>query len=116
MYEVGTVIAKQLARLGVQVNFAPDSDVNNNPLNPVIGDRSFGEDRYNVALKGLMYMNALQDNNIIACGKHFPGHGDVDADSHVTLPVVNNSYSHLDSVELFPFKVLMNEGLGSVTK
>lgn len=114
VYLIGDVIAKQLKRLGVQVNFAPDIDVNNNPDNPVIGDRSFGEDKYNVALKGLMYMNGLQDNNIIACGKHFPGHGDVDADSHVTLPVVNHSYAHLDSLELYPFKVLMNEGLGSI--
>lgn len=59
-------------------------------------------------------MNALQDNNILACGKHFPGHGDVDADSHVTMPVVNHSYAHLDSLEFYPFKILMNEGLGSV--
>lgn len=114
VYEVGTVIAQQLKRLGVHVNFAPVIDVNNNPKNPVIGDRSFGEDKYNVALKGLMYMNALQDNNIIACGKHFPGHGDVDADSHVTMPVVNHSYAHLDSLELVPFKILMNEGIGSI--
>lgn len=114
VYEVGTVIAQQLKRLGVHVNFAPDIDVNNNPKNPVIGDRSFGEDKYNVALKGLMYMNALQDNHVIACGKHFPGHGDVDADSHLTLPVVNHPYSHLDTLEFFPFKILMNEGLGSI--
>ncbi|HMX04100.1 MAG TPA: glycoside hydrolase family 3 N-terminal domain-containing protein [Chitinophagales bacterium] len=114
VYEVGTVIAQQLKRLGVHVNFAPDIDINNNPNNPVIGDRSFGENKYNVALKGLMYMNALQDNHIVACGKHFPGHGDVDADSHLTLPVVNHPYNHLDTVEFFPFKVLMNEGLGSI--
>ncbi len=114
VYEVGTIIAQQLKRLGVHVNFAPDIDINNNYKNPVIGDRSFGEDKYNVALKGLMYMNALQDNHILACGKHFPGHGDVDADSHVTMPVVNHSYQHLDSLEFYPFKILMNEGLGSV--
>ena len=114
VYEVGTEIARELKRLGVHVNFAPDIDINNNPKNPVIGDRAFGEDKYNVALKGLMYMNALQDNQIIACGKHFPGHGDVDADSHVTLPVVKHSYQHLDTLEFFPFKILMNEGLGSV--
>ncbi|MBK8345577.1 MAG: hypothetical protein IPL12_21205 [Bacteroidetes bacterium] len=114
VYEVGTIIAQQLKRLGVHVNFAPDIDINNNYKNPVIGDRAFGEDKYNVALKGLMYMNALQDNHILACGKHFPGHGDVDADSHVTMPVVNHSYQHLDSLEFYPFKILMNEGLGSV--
>ena len=114
VYEVGTLIAQQLKRLGVHCNFAPDIDINNNPKNPVIGDRSFGENKYNVALKGLMYMNALQDNNILACGKHFPGHGDVSTDSHVTLPIINHSYAHLDSLELFPFKILMNEGLGSI--
>jgi len=114
VYQAGTVIANQLKRLGVHVSFSPVIDVNNNPKNPVIGDRSFGEDKLNVALKGLAYMNALQDRQIIACGKHFPGHGDVDADSHVSLPVINHSYAHLDSLELYPFKVLMNEGLGSV--
>lgn len=114
VYQTGVVIAKQLQRLGVHVSFSPDVDVNNNPNNPVIGDRSFGEDKFNVALKGLMYMQALQDNSIIACAKHFPGHGDVDADSHKTLPVINHSYAHLDSLELYPFKVLMNEGVGSI--
>ncbi|MEZ5014107.1 MAG: glycoside hydrolase family 3 N-terminal domain-containing protein [Chitinophagales bacterium] len=114
VYAAGDVIAKQLKRLGVHVDFAPVVDINNNPANPVIGDRSFGEDRQNVALKGLMYMHALQDNHIIACAKHFPGHGDVTADSHKTLPVVNHNYHHLDSLELYPFKVLMNDGLGSV--
>ena len=114
VYEVGEQIAQQLKRLGVHCNFAPVIDVNNNPQNPVIGDRSFGENKYNVALKGLMYMNAMQDNNILACGKHFPGHGDVSTDSHVTLPIINHSYGHLDTLELFPFKILMNEGLGSI--
>ena len=114
VYEVGELIAQQLKRLGVHCNFAPVIDVNNNPQNPVIGDRSFGENKYNVALKGLMYMNAMQDNNILACGKHFPGHGDVSTDSHVTLPIINHSYAHLDTLELFPFKILMNEGLGSI--
>ncbi len=114
VYEAGSIIAKQLKRLGVHVNFAPVIDVNNNVNNPVIGDRSFGEDKINVALKGVAYMNALQENGIIACGKHFPGHGDTDADSHVSLPVINHSYKRLDSLELFPFKILMNEGLGSI--
>lgn len=114
VYQTGEVIAKQLRRLGVHVSFSPVVDINNNPLNPVIGDRSFGEDKLNVALKGLMYMQALQDNQIIACAKHFPGHGDVDADSHKTLPVINHSYAHLDSLEFYPFKVLMNEGVGSI--
>lgn len=114
VYQAGSIIAEQLKRLGVQINFAPDIDINNNPKNPVIGDRSFGEDKYNVALKGIAYMNSMQNNGIIACGKHFPGHGDVDADSHLTLPVINKSKAQLDTLELYPFKVLMNEGLGSI--
>lgn len=114
VYQAGSIIAGQLKRLGVHVSFSPVVDINNNPKNPVIGDRSFGEDKYNVALKGLMYMNALQDNGVIACGKHFPGHGDVETDSHLTLPVINHSYAQLDTLEFFPFKILMNEGLGSI--
>lgn len=114
IYDAGALIAAQLSRLGVQVNFAPDIDVNNNINNPVIGDRSFGEDRFNVALKGLAYMNGMQENHILACGKHFPGHGDVTTDSHLTLPVINHDRKRLDSIELYPFKVLMNEGLGSI--
>ncbi len=114
IYRSGAEIARQLKRLGVQVNFAPVIDINNNPRNPVIGDRSFGEDKYNVALKGLAYMNGLQENGIIACGKHFPGHGDTDADSHKTLPVITHSRDRLDTLELFPFNILMQQGLGSI--
>ncbi len=114
VYQTGEVIAEQLRRLGVHVSFSPVVDINNNPLNPVIGDRSFGEDKYNVTLKGLMYMQALQDHRVIACAKHFPGHGDVDSDSHKTLPVINHSYAHLDSLEFYPFKVLMSQGVGSI--
>jgi len=114
IYRAGKAIAGQLKRLGVQVNFAPVIDVNNNPNNPVIGDRSFGEDKYNVALKGLAYQNGLQENGIIACGKHFPGHGDTDADSHKTLPVINHSRARLDTLELFPFSIMMQQGLGSI--
>lgn len=114
IYYTGKEIARQLTRLGVQVSFSPVIDINNNPKNPVIGDRSFGEDKFNVALKGLAYMNGLQENGILACGKHFPGHGDTDADSHKTLPVINHSRERLDSLELFPFSILMNQGLGSI--
>lgn len=114
VYYAGKEIAAQLKRLGVHVSFAPVIDINNNPKNPVIGDRSFGEDKFNVALKGVAYMNGLQENGIIACGKHFPGHGDTDADSHHSLPIINQTRQRLDSLELYPYKVLMNEGLGSV--
>ncbi len=114
IYQTGKAIAEQLKRLGVQVNFAPVVDINNNPKNPVIGDRSFGEDKYNVTLKGLAYMNGLQENGVIACAKHFPGHGDTDADSHKTLPVISHSRNRLDTLELFPFSVMMQQGLGSI--
>jgi beta-N-acetylhexosaminidase len=114
IYYAGQEIARQLVRLGVQVSFSPVIDINNNPNNPVIGDRSFGEDKFNVALKGIAYMNGLQENGILACGKHFPGHGDTDADSHKTLPVINHSRERLDTLELFPFSILMNQGLGSI--
>ncbi len=114
VYRFGAEAARQLKALGVHISFSPVIDINNNPLNPVIGDRSFGEDRINVALKGLAYMEGLQDNGVLACGKHFPGHGDTDTDSHHALPVIRHSWSRLDSVELYPFKVLMSQGLASV--
>ena len=114
VYRFGSEVGRQLKRLGVHINFAPVIDVNNNPNNPVIGDRSFGEDRYNVARKGLAYMDGLQDQRVLACGKHFPGHGDTDVDSHHGLPVIKHDWERLDSVELYPFKVLMRQGLGSV--
>ncbi|MBC8045740.1 MAG: serine hydrolase, partial [Fimbriimonadaceae bacterium] len=114
IYNTGKIIANQLKRLGVQVSFSPVIDINNNINNPVIGDRSFGEDKFNVALKAIAYMNGLQENGIIACGKHFPGHGDVSSDSHLTLPVINHNKARLDTMELYPFKVLINEGLGSI--
>lgn len=114
IYDMGVEIARQTKRLGMQVNFAPDIDINNNPLNPVIGNRSFGENKYNVTNKALMYMKGMQDNHILACGKHFPGHGDTDSDSHKTLPTIKSSRARLDSLELFPFKKLIDQGLGSI--
>lgn len=114
IYEMGAEIARQTKRLGMQVNFAPDIDINNNPLNPVIGNRSFGEDKYNVTKKAIMYMKGMQDNNVLACGKHFPGHGDTDSDSHKTLPTIKASRARLDSLELYPFKELIAQGLGSM--
>jgi beta-glucosidase-like glycosyl hydrolase/CubicO group peptidase (beta-lactamase class C family) len=114
IYEMGVEIARQTKRLGMQVNFAPDIDINNNPLNPVIGNRSFGENKYNVATKAIMYMKGMQDNHVLACGKHFPGHGDTDSDSHKTLPTIKASRARLDTLELYPFKELISQGLGSM--
>ncbi len=114
IFEMGKEVARQCRRIGVQVNFAPVVDINSNPKNPVIGERSFGEDRYNVASKCYAYMLGLQDGNVMACAKHFPGHGDTDVDSHQDLPVINHSRSLIDSMDLFPFKVLTQHGVQSV--
>ncbi|MFT4154678.1 glycoside hydrolase family 3 N-terminal domain-containing protein [Parafilimonas sp.] len=113
-YEVGKAIGDQCKRIGIQVNYAPVVDINNNPNNPVINFRSFGEDRYKVALLGTQLMRGMQEENVMACAKHFPGHGDVSVDSHLDLPVISKSFGALDSLELYPFKALFNEGVGSV--
>lgn len=114
IYEMGAEIARQSKRMGIQVNFAPVVDVNNNPNNPVIGFRSFGEDKRNVTSKALAYMKGMQEHQVLASAKHFPGHGDTEVDSHYGLPVINFSRQRLESLELYPFKTLMKEGLGSV--
>ncbi len=114
IYDMGAEVARQCKRLGVHVNFAPVVDINNNPDNPVINDRSFGEDRYNVTAKSYMYAMGMQDNGLMACAKHFPGHGDTDVDSHLDLPVINHDFNRLDSVELYPFKVMAQHGLQSM--
>ena len=114
IYEMGQQIADQCKLLGIHINFAPVIDINNNPKNPVINNRSFGELKKQVTKLGIAYMKGMQDNNIIACGKHFPGHGDTDSDSHKTLPIINHDYNRLDSLELYPFKALINEGLMSM--
>jgi beta-N-acetylhexosaminidase len=114
VYDYGTLMAKQCKRMGIQVNYAPVVDVNNNPANPVINDRSFGEDKYNVAQLGVAIMKGMQDSGIIACAKHFPGHGDVAVDSHYDLPIINKSMKALDSLELYPFKAIFKAGVGSV--
>src|SRR6476620_10941876 len=111
---MGQAIGEQMKRIGVHVNFAPVVDVNNNSDNPVIGYRSFGEDKNKVAKFGVAYMKGMQDAGIMACAKHFPGHGDVDVDSHLDLPVINKSMKELDSMELLPFRALFNAGVGSV--
>jgi beta-N-acetylhexosaminidase len=114
VYEMGKAIGQQCKRIGIHVNYAPVVDVNNNPNNPVIGYRSFGQDKYKVARFGVAYTRGLQDVGVMACAKHFPGHGDVDVDSHLDLPVINKSMDQLDSLELFPFKQLFKAGVGSV--
>jgi beta-N-acetylhexosaminidase len=114
IYEFGQQMARECKRIGVNVSFSPVVDVNSNPLNPVIGDRSFGQDKYNVANKGIMFMKGLQDAGVMACAKHFPGHGDTDQDSHKTLPTVHGTRNRIDSVELFPFRKLIDAGVGSV--
>lgn len=114
IYDMGIRIAYELKRLGVHLSFSPVADVNNNPKNPVINNRSFGENRYNVASKSIEYMRGLQDAGIIACAKHFPGHGDTDKDSHYSLPVITHSRKRLDSIELYPFQTMIERGVKSV--
>ncbi|GEO12061.1 glycoside hydrolase family 3 N-terminal domain-containing protein [Segetibacter aerophilus] len=113
-YRFGRAVGEQCKRMGIHVNFAPVVDINNNPDNPVINDRSFGEDKYKVALFGTQYMKGMQDVGIMACAKHFPGHGDVSVDSHLDLPIINKSRAQLDSLELYPFRQMIKEGVGSI--
>ena len=114
IYEMGRAVGEQCKRIGVQVNYAPVVDINSDPDNPVIGFRSFGEDKDKVTKFGLAYMKGMQDVGIMACAKHFPGHGDVSVDSHLDLPVINKSIEQLDSLELKPFKALFDAGVGGV--
>jgi beta-N-acetylhexosaminidase len=114
IYAFGKAVGEQCKRIGIQVNYAPDIDINNNPENPVINDRSFGEDKYKVSLFGVQYMKGMQDVGVMACAKHFPGHGDVSVDSHLDLPVINKSRAELDSLELYPFRELIKAGVGSM--
>ncbi|AXE19665.1 glycoside hydrolase [Runella rosea] len=114
IYKMGLEIARQCQRLGVNVNFAPVADINSNPRNPVIGLRSFGEDRDNVTNKAAAYMKGLQHQRIIATAKHFPGHGDTDSDSHYTLPVLSHSSDRLDETDLYPFRKLIADSLTGI--
>ena len=114
IYEFGKRMAYECKRMGVHVSFSPVLDVNNNPKNPVIGNRSFSSDPQRVMACATAYMQGLQDNGVLATGKHFPGHGDTDTDSHTGLPVISYSRNRLDSLELVPFKALVKEGIGSL--
>lgn len=114
IYQMGYAIGEQCKRMGIQVNFAPVVDINNNPANPVINVRSFGENKLKVARFGVDIMKGMQKAGIMACAKHFPGHGDVSVDSHKDLPVINKSMAQLDSLELMPFKAMIAAGVGSI--
>ncbi len=105
--EYGREVARQFRELGVHVNFAPDADVNTNPLNPVIHVRSFGENPQRVAEKVVAYSRGLESGGILSVCKHFPGHGDTDVDSHKALPALHYDRARLDSVELYPFKEMV---------
>ncbi|HEX5552066.1 MAG TPA: glycoside hydrolase family 3 N-terminal domain-containing protein [Chitinophagaceae bacterium] len=114
VYAVGKAIGDQCRRLGVQIDFAPVVDINNNPNNPVINDRSYGENKYRVARWGIQYMKGLQSTGVIACAKHFPGHGDTNVDSHKALPVVNKTMAQLKNLEMYPFQQMVDAGVASI--
>lgn len=114
IYDMGADLAEQCRRLGVHVNFAPVVDINNNPNNPVINSRSFGEDKELVANHGIAYMKGMQDNKVLACAKHFPGHGDTDTDSHLDLPVIKHDKKRLEEVEMYPFRKMIDAGIASM--
>jgi beta-glucosidase-like glycosyl hydrolase len=113
-YSMGMAVAWQFKRIGAHVNFAPVVDVNNNPANPVINARSFGEDKRRVSRLGIAYMRGMQEYGVMACAKHFPGHGDVSVDSHLDLPVINKSKAALDTLELYPFREMIRAGVQSM--
>ena len=110
----GFQIGEHCKRIGVHFNFAPVVDINTNPKNPIIGNRSFGEDRDNVTEKALAFMKGMQDAGVLANAKHFPGHGDTESDSHKTLPTISFDEKRIDSVELYPYRKLIKNGLSSV--
>lgn len=112
--QLGQQMARQSKRMGIHFNFAPVVDVNTNPKNPIIGNRSFGEDPENVANKAIALTKGLQRGGVFATAKHFPGHGDTDQDSHHTLPTINYSIERMNDIELYPYKKLFKEGLASV--
>lgn len=112
--KLGVLMGNQTKRMGMQFNFAPVLDINTNPKNPIIGFRSFGESKENVTLSATALMNGVQKTGVFSTGKHFPGHGDTEVDSHKALPIVNFSKNRLDEIELYPYKKLFKSGLSSV--
>lgn len=114
LYQLGREFGMELRRVGVHVNFAPVVDINNNAANPVINYRSFGENKYKVARKGILLSQGMQDYGVLACAKHFPGHGDTDSDSHYGLPLITHDKTRLDTLELYPFVKLAQAGIASM--
>ena len=114
IYKVGKRIGVHAKRLGVHINFAPVTDINTNPNNPIIGSRSFGEDKKNVTLKSLAYLKGMQSEGIMGSAKHFPGHGDTSTDSHKTLPIIDFSAKRINNIELYPYKELIKNQLSGV--
>ena len=114
VYRMGEEIGRQCREMGVHINFAPVVDINSNPKNPVIGTRSFGTDRERVAQLGIMYALGQQSQGVVATAKHFPGHGDTDADSHLELPVINHTREYIDSIDTYPFRRLIDAGVQGV--
>jgi beta-N-acetylhexosaminidase len=112
--KMGQQMGQQSKRMGIHFNFAPVVDINTNPKNPIIGNRSFGEDKYKVAERAVALIKGFQSEGLFATAKHFPGHGDTSSDSHHTLPVVNFNKKRIDEVELYPYKELIKNGLSSV--
>ena len=112
--EAGESVGREIKSLGINMNLAPVLDINNNPDNPVIGVRSFGEDPQLVAELGISFITGMQGQGVVACGKHFPGHGDTNIDSHLALPVIKHGWARLDKVELYPFKKAIEAGLDSI--
>lgn len=110
----GEHLGSHAKRIGIHVNFAPVVDINTNPLNPIIGNRSFGESKKNVTLKAIEFTQGMQSKGVLANAKHFPGHGDTATDSHLKLPVLNFSKERLDSIELYPYKRVFEAGMSSV--
>lgn len=113
-YQMAQEIGRQLTLIGVHCNLAPVVDVNNNPLNPIIATRSFGDNPELVAQHSIAYMRGLHDAGILSCAKHFPGHGDTTTDSHHDLPVIEHTRSRLDTIELYPFKELIKAGTPAI--
>jgi len=114
VYLMGKEVGRELALIGVHMNLAPVIDVNNNPDNPIIGTRSFGDDPDLVAQNGIAYMRGLTDAGILSCAKHFPGHGDTKSDSHLILPVISHDRDRLNQIELYPFVQLIKNGVPAI--
>jgi beta-glucosidase-like glycosyl hydrolase/CubicO group peptidase (beta-lactamase class C family) len=114
VYRIGQRMGEQCQRIGIQVNFAPVVDINSNPANPVINSRSLGQDKENVSRKAQAIIEGMKTHGVMGTAKHFPGHGDTDSDSHHTLPIIHNNYAKIDSIDLYPYKKMIEKGLDGV--